>query len=633
MRTLKRERNLLLSEPFDSFKIHLLLSKSVRDHDHIFVKPFNSSAWLAILGSALLVVPIFYLINVTSSHYQLEDDRPLAGLSTWRCLGASLSRLLAPRLGCPLGAGEGKPLPANGASESPATIQADPSAAFKSMLLRREQRYLRRQQMRRWRLERRRARRLGRATRRTGFFKLAYVAWYVIGSLLTQGGETEDLPRANSTRILVAFWWLYLIVICSIHSGILTAILTFPKQNDFIQTLDDFLALEQSERLAMKLAVDKHSELGQFVSSGDNLHKSPLQALFSWPKMQPIVQVDFKRHRQRILDEVQRGQSAFMEEKSTINLIISQEYFDTKPPKCLLKASRHPIDIVPMSLVLSDRLSATCVQAINKLLARLMRTGLAQKWRRKFEVQGNDCLNAVVINAGDVDKIELRHVALALWFLGAGLALGALCLMLEVVWLFTTDLEAELVDTDSSSSGRSSKRPSEASESSSSDLNWLEGNERLALRLGHRARFRPPKVEVMPAKVDSRLALVWPRGPALRAGKPNVEPHQTRQTGRAERKRRRLERAAERRARRLRRTMELVRRLHKGKVYSGFILRVSDRLQARARRASMALVHRLAGGPQQARLRISQVEPLGFEGGAPRGPLRQRPSATAAQAE
>lgn len=67
-------------------------------------------------------------------------------------------------------------------------------------------------------------------------------------------------------------------------------------------------------------------------------------------------------------------------------------------------------------------------------------------------------------------------------------------------------------------------------------------------------------------------------------------------SARAERKRRRLARAAERRALRLKRTMGLVRRLREGKLYSDLLPKVSDKIQARARRASHAIVSHFTGG-------------------------------------
>lgn len=491
MSTFDREKNgLLLSEPFDSFKLHFLLSKSVRDHDHIFIKPFSSTAWLGILISSIFIAIAFYIINSTSYHYILIEDKFLSKqVPLFKSLYYYLTKIVLNKRKKLFRIVLGKNLISKlfyninnninddenrryseGTTTSNESIvlfdrEVDKMISSNGMLnfdtkfvsFRIEQRRRHKELCRRWLYERKKARKLSRLKHKTGFFKLPYIIWYVAGSLANQGGETEDLPHASSTRILVAFWWLYLIVICSIHSGILTAILTFPKQLDFIQTLDDYLNLEESEKSLLKLTVDKNSEIANLLSNSDNLHKSPLQQLLISNKLinmqQPIVEIDFVRHRERLLADVQLGQAAYLEEKSMINMIITQEYFDHKPPKCHFKSSRYPIDVIPMSLILnknelllSNKTSPSsnnnnCLNMINILLTRIMRTGLAEKWRRKYEAQGNDCLNTVIINAGDVSKIEVRHVILAFWLLAFGLLLGALSLVIEVVWLFTIDID------------------------------------------------------------------------------------------------------------------------------------------------------------------------------------------------
>lgn len=585
-----RERDvsgLQLSEPFDAFKIHLLLSKSVRDHDHIFVKPFSAQAWAAIFLTAVLVVPLFYLINTTSSHYFLEADKELARIPLLACLQLARARKQQ-------SSGRSSLVGSTFDLEIERIVSSDKSPALDLGLWQRPRAQEKQELKHRWTLKRRHARRLARSQPRTGFFRLAYVAWYVVASLSAQGGETEDLPRANSTRILIAFWWFYLIVVCSIHAGILTAILTFPKQNDFIQTLDDFLALTEGNYHPMRLSVDKDSELAQLISSPDNLHKSPLATLVH---QRHIYEVDFKRHRQRILDEIQLGQGAYLEERSAINLIITQEYFDQRPPKCQFKVSRHPMDSVPMSLALSDRLSAVCRRQINQHLGHIRRSGLAQKWRRKFEPPGNDCLETVIINAGDVPKIELKQVVLAHWFLGSGLLLGAFLLVFEIIWLLTADpLDSSSEESSSSSSSSSSSTSTSSSSSSraSSCLEDVSGSkpEVSAPQLGHKLALRRELGLVSSAPISSlhrRIGRLPRPMKVADAGGPS----------RAElRRRRRAQRRAQRRARQFRRTVELWTRLREGKLYSEALIRTSGGIRAGARRASQALLTKFSRSQQ-----------------------------------
>lgn len=657
---------LKISKPFDVFRMHFLLSKSVRDHDHIFVKPFNSDAWIAILGSALLIVPAFYVINKTSCYYHMRDVRYLRHI-TWRqCLRFKVVKLIRSLICCVCsGSGSGCCLSGRGRDEDDiffpderemiesVVARTNPLHRIEPKLVimradeQRRRKLLRKQLVQ----ERRRSLRLGRRSRRSGFFRVAYVAWYVVGSLAAQGGETEDLPEANSTRILVAFWWLYLIVVVSIHSGILTAILTFPKQNDFIQTLDDFLALEQSGAgggggSGMHLTIDRYSEIANLLADPASSHRSPLQQLVEplageRQRRRPlvsIVEVDLSRHRERVLDEVERGRAAYLEEKSAINLIITQEYFDQEAPKCQFKSSRFPVDTIPMSLALSRRrFSRRCLEEIDSIVGKIMQTGLAQKWRRKFDAQGNDCLETVIINAGDVDKIELKHVELAFWLLAAGLVLGSGILAAEVIWLFTSELdggggggeeeeeegEGENVQESVLETTSDSQSDSDSSSSSAAAASDDVGQLRLGHRIGLLAQRslrslkldRPRRSMLNGAakiKIDQRIAAldqdednscgfqVEIVEPTVKIGRGDVDPAAPPlklRDAREERRRRRLERAAQRRVKRLRRTIGLVKRLHEGRLYADWLPKVSAgrRIQRGARRASRAIAGHFGG--------------------------------------
>lgn len=673
MRTIDRSTsNLVVSEPFDQFRFHLLLSKQARDHDHIFIKPFQPSAWLAILCSACLVVPIFYIINTTSAHYVLEYDEHLKRVNLfdcWRYYKGRIKSWLARNPVRRLRSTSLTPSDLSFERRVDSMLMLQPKAfpserAFgdhtvcrtamtpdyalaidrgmpvimktrpiSSLVTSRRRTRLARRQ---WAVDRKHFKKMARRRTRTGFFNVAYIIWYVVASLSNQGGETEDLPRANSTRILIAFWWLYLIVICAIHSGILTAILTFPKQYDFI---DNYLNLKPSELVSLHLAVDMHSELAHLLVNSDNLHKSSLQLLKEHNI--PVNYVNFQRNRQRILDSVQVGRMTLIEEKSTIKQIITREYYDSKRTRCLFKSSRHPMDVIPMSLVLSAQLQPNCIRQIDLTLARIMQSGLAMKWRRKFESPGNDCLNSVEINAGDVDKIELRHVALAFWLLACGAGVGVVFLIGEVIWLFTIGDE----DDDGLSSVSETSAPtyhsfSASSSSSSSSIATATSNESDRVRLGFRRALLPPDYQMSTIRslrakqldVNSLLRKTK-RNQKRRIGSNQRHRHHLHHEHQApkiifsvdlkmndnatssgdeedhsvvvddsvglrevsefharhlkEKRSKRSIKEAERRAKRIQRTVQLVKRVHGGHIYS-------DRLKKRVRRLSHSVAGRFS---------------------------------------
>lgn len=534
-----RDPRIVLSNTFDYFKLHFLLSKTVRDHDHIFIKPFDGKTWLAILFSAILIVPILYLVDKSSYHYYTKHNRILSKIPESLCIKRIWSKIIDLKEYSTSGSIAVK---SNDKRQSISTVTSSSSTTVSfcekidQLISLGSEFRLDTSEVSKRRADRHRKRDLIQGLTRakldairlknarlsgSSFSRVSYIIWYVVASLATQGGETEDLPSASSTRVLVAFWWFYLIVIGAIHSGVLTAILTFPRQNDFIQTLDDFLALSQSGGAPpLQLSVDQNSETALLLAGTENLVNSPLQALF---KLRPkrstgfdsanssIIRVDFKRHRERILNEIQVGKLTMIEERAIINAIITSEYLDRQPPKCQFKISKFPIDTVPMSLIMSKLMPKNCRKAIDNHLNWILRVGLAQKWRRKHEVQGNDCLNTVIINAGDVKKIGFAHVELAFWLILVGLLLGFGLLVTEVLWLVTSDGEDEDLNFVSNQALELS-RISSASGDSTDDAPKLGhkiqssylGQRKLKLRtlkLTEKSRLRTPRTSLSNLKI------------------------------------------------------------------------------------------------------------------------------------
>lgn len=128
--------------------------------------------------------------------------------------------------------------------------------------------------------------------------------WFLLGTCVAQGGS--GVGNCDPGRILVAFWWMIIIILAATYSGNLIGFLAFPESIWRVNSLDDLLT-PNAPRAMIITGSWFHQQL-QVMSSSFSPHIYPLHPSndHSLPKLsmnevreREIVSRDEKRERGR----------------------------------------------------------------------------------------------------------------------------------------------------------------------------------------------------------------------------------------------------------------------------------------------------------------------------------------------
>lgn len=251
-------------------------------------------------------------------------------------------------------------------------------------------------------------------------YSLPSCVWFVYSSLLKQG--TNIVATTDSTRMLFATWWIFILILTSFYTANLTAFLTKPQFTLSINSLKDIVTGGYSwityrgrtiDFLLSQPNVNELSSLNATRRKGRGIFK------YTEPTTAILHSISKKR--------------LFLAESHYLQTLIFEDYVN-KTRRHLEHGSRCKYVIMPGSVLVSNRafafpLDSPIRRPMNIELMKLVETGIIQHTKEKDLPLAEIC----PVDLRSTER-QLRNADLVLTYkvVAAGYVIGLLAFFLEL---------------------------------------------------------------------------------------------------------------------------------------------------------------------------------------------------------
>ncbi|XP_017845406.1 glutamate receptor ionotropic, kainate 2 [Drosophila busckii] len=236
--------------------------------------------------------------------------------------------------------------------------------------------------------------------------------WLVMGSILNQGCDL--LPRGLSMRLLIAFWWIFALLISQTYIANLAAFITSSKITNSINSLHDLV-----DQNKVQFGTIRGGATSLYFSESNDTDNRR-----AWNKMLTVKPDAFTKNNEEGVDRVKlsRGSYAFLMETTSLQYYVKRNCELTQLGESF--GEKHYGIAVPFNAHFRSNLSVG--------ILKLSEKGVLYNLRNKWFNSNITCDNAGPAN--DADQFDMDALGGLFVLLIVGVLVSILIGIIEFIW-------------------------------------------------------------------------------------------------------------------------------------------------------------------------------------------------------